>query len=119
MLRVSYADNTEGQRWNLSGCLAGPWVGELRSCWTQARERAPRAPLVVDLKEVVFIDEAGERLLAEMESSGAQLIAAGVDNQHVIAGLKDRAGGSLRRRLEDLYAGCGERKTPNGGGEGK
>jgi hypothetical protein len=103
MLRVSYADTADGQHWNLCGRLAGPWVDELRSCWHQARERAPRARAVVDLKEVVFIDEAGEILLGEMESSGAELIAAGVENKHVIATLKSRSACPLRRGLEDLW----------------
>jgi hypothetical protein len=97
MLRVSYSDTADGQRWNLSGRLAGPWVEELRSCWRHARERAPRARAVVDLREVVFIDEAGEMLLAEMESVGAELLAAGVENRHVISSLKSRAGCSRNR----------------------
>jgi len=92
MLRVSYSDNAEGQRWNLCGRLAGPWVEELRSCWRQSRERAPRAYAVVDLKEVTFIDEAGEELLAEMKSSGVELVATGVENRHLVATLKNGAG---------------------------
>ncbi len=115
MLRVSYSDTADGQRWSLCGRLAGPWVEELRSCWRQARERAPRARAVVDLKDVIFIDEAGERLLAEMEVSGAELVAAGVENQHVIASLRDASNRPLRRRLEDLCARCGERATPKEG----
>ena len=114
MLRVSYSDTPEGQHWSVCGRLAGPWVDELRSCWQHARERAPLARSVVDLKDVVFIDEAGERLLAEMETSGTQLVAAGVENQHVIATLKDRSSRPLRRRLEDLCAGCGAAGTSKG-----
>jgi hypothetical protein len=106
MLRVSYSESAEGQRWSLCGRLAGPWVDELRSCWLQARERAPLAHALVDLKDVVFIDEAGEQLLAEMESAGAQLVAAGVENKHVIATLKNGSGRPLRRWLEGL---CGNR----------
>ena len=102
MLRVAYSDMSDGGRWSLSGCLAGIWVDELRSLWQEARERTPRAHTAVDLREVTFIDESGERLLAEMAISGAELIAAGVENKHLIATLRDRKSGSLRRRLEDL-----------------
>jgi hypothetical protein len=109
MLRVSYSNTDEGERWILSGRLAGPWVDELRSCWRQARERAPLPRVIVDLKEVVFIDEAGERLLAELEILGAELVAAGVENKHVVASLRDGTNRPLRRRLEDL-ARCGERQ---------
>ena len=116
MLRVAYSDTAKGQRWNLCGKLAGPWVDELRSCWRQARERSPRARATVDLKEVMFIDEAGERLLAEMESAGAKLVAAGVENKHLVACLKDRSSRQLRRKLEGLFARCEEKKAPKEGG---
>jgi hypothetical protein len=108
MLRVSYSDTAEGQQWSLCGRLAGPWVDELRLCWQQARERSPLARAVVDLKDVIFIDEAGEKLLAEMATSGTELVAAGVENKHVIATLCNGANRPLRRRLEDLCANRGE-----------
>jgi hypothetical protein len=115
MLKVSYTDTADGQRWNICGRLAGPWVDELRSCWQQARERAPLAHAIVDLKEVTFIDEAGETLLAEMEMAGAELVAAGVENKHVVASLRKEPSRPLRRRLEDLCSGCGRHATPKGG----
>ena|ERR1700733_4919646 len=87
MFRVSYSDTADGQRWSLHGRLAGPWVDELRSCWKHTRDRAPLAHAIVDLKEVTFIDEAGETLLAEMRSAGAELIATGVEHQHLLATL--------------------------------
>ena len=108
MLRVSYSDTAEGARWSLSGELAGPWVDELRACWRSSRERAARA--VLDLSDVTFIDEAGERLLSEMQSAGVELIAAGVENEHLIANLKEKGGRTLRRLLEHLAPFCGEPK---------
>jgi hypothetical protein len=96
MFRVSYSDTTDGQHWSLHGRLAGPWVDELRSCWRYARNRAPLARAIVDLKEVTFIDQAGEKLLAEMRSAGAELIAAGVENQHLLATLEHHQGPSTR-----------------------
>ncbi len=92
MFRVSYSDTAEGQRWSLHGRLAAPWVGELRSCWKCARDRAPVARAIVDLKEVTFIDEAGETLLAEMRSAGAELIATGVEHRHLLATLDNHKG---------------------------
>jgi len=119
MLKVSYSDSGEGQRWCLCGRLAGPWVDELRSFWREIRERSPRARAVIDLKDVIFIDEAGERLLAEMEIAGAELVAAGVENNHVIATLKDRGGYSLRRGWENLCGCRGEQAGKNGEERGK
>ena len=99
MFRVSYSDTTDGQRWSLHGRLAGPWVNELRCCWKQARDQAPLARAIVDLKEVTFIDEEGEELLAEMRDSGAELIAAGVEHQHLLATLNHR-GLSVRTTMQ-------------------
>jgi hypothetical protein len=87
MFRVSYSDTTDGQSWSLHGRLAGPWVDELRSCWRHARGRAPLARATVDLKQVTFIDQDGEKLLAEMRIAGAELIATGVEHQHLLATL--------------------------------
>ncbi len=92
MFRVSYSDTTDGQRWSLHGRLAGPWVDELRSCWKYARDLAPLARAIVDLREVTCIDHAGETLLAEMRSAGAELVASGVEHQHLLATLNGRQG---------------------------
>jgi hypothetical protein len=54
-------------------------------CWKQARERTPLVHTVVDLKEVTFIDQAGEKLLAQMRGAGTELIATGVEHQHLLA----------------------------------
>ena len=115
MLRVYFSDTAEGQRWSLCGRLAGPWVDELRASWRQARERAPLSRAVLDLKDVTFIDDSGERLLAEIEGSGAELVAGGVANKDLVSTLRDRAISSLRRGLEDLCGGRGERPTHKGG----
>jgi hypothetical protein len=87
MFRVSYSDTADGQRWSLYGRLAGPWVDELRSLWEYARGRAPLAHAIVDLKQVTFIDQAGEKLLAEMRGAGVELIASGVEHQYLLATL--------------------------------
>jgi arabinogalactan endo-1,4-beta-galactosidase len=115
MLRVSYADNDGGQRWSLCGRLAGPWVEELRACWSEARRRAPLARNIVDLTDVTFIDEAGERLLAEMENAGTGFVAGGVENRDLLATLQQNGKRALRRRVEHLGAPCGESAKFKGG----
>ena len=115
MLRVSYSDTADGQRWSLCGRLAGPWVDELRSCWRQARERTPRAAALVDLKDVTFVDEAGERLLAEMQAAGTEFIAAGVENKHLVAGLRNGDKALVERRAARLSAPWGGPKSTQGG----
>lgn len=117
MLRVSYSDSAGGQRWSLCGRLAGPWVEELRSYFRQVREHAPKAPAVVDLNDVTFIDEAGERLLGEMQNAGIEFVAAGVENKHLLASLKKKEGGPLRRRVGSLRAACDGPGRHQGGDE--
>ncbi len=87
MLRISFSHTPGEQRWSLCGRLAGPWVDELRSRWLQARAEAPAARVSVDLSDVLFIAESGAGLLAEMAISGAELVASGVENKHLIASL--------------------------------
>jgi hypothetical protein len=114
MLRVSYSDTDGSQRWSLCGHLAGPWVEELRSCWQHARQLAPRAHAVVDLTDVTFVDEAGERLLKEMQSAGTEFLAAGVENKHLLASLQENGKRPLRRLIEHL-APCAQAKRLDGG----
>jgi ABC-type transporter Mla MlaB component len=104
MLRVAYSDTTGSQRWTLCGRLTGPWVDELRTLWRQLRERAPRAGAIVDLSQVTFVDEAGEALLAEMQSAGSEFIARGVENKHLLESLNNQTERALRRGVEDLGA---------------
>ena len=107
MLRFAYYRSDGSEDWRLWGRLAGSWADELRSVWRRIREHAPHAHPTVDLKEVTFIDEAGEQLLAEMRNEGAELVVAGVEHKHLLAGLKNGGVGSFRRRIE--YPGGGRR----------
>ncbi|HLJ48369.1 MAG TPA: hypothetical protein VKU01_20280 [Bryobacteraceae bacterium] len=116
MLRISYSNTAEGQRWVLSGSLAGPWVDELRCCWHNMRQHARSVKNFVDLKDVTFIDEAGEGLLLEMRGAGAEFVAAGVDHKHLLANLNQNGARPLRRRMEHLRAACGDAPGKSEGG---
>lgn len=71
MLRFSYFRSDDGEEWKLSGEISGPWVDELRAIWRRIRQHTRSKHALVDLKEVTFIDEGGEQLLAEFEREGA------------------------------------------------
>jgi hypothetical protein len=47
----------------------------------------------VDLSDVTFIDQSGEKLLSEMSSDGAELIAVGVETKHLLENLHVRKNG--------------------------
>ena len=97
MLRIVHAQTGTEQRWTLCGQLAGPWVAELRGCWEHGRHVAESERTVVDLSDVTFIDESGEKLLSEMRNGGAEFVAAGVDTKHLLKHLKAKGERSLRR----------------------
>lgn len=110
MLRISYSETDAGQQWTLCGQLAGPWVAELRSCWQRVQGAGPGA--VVDLSDVTFIDEDGERLLAEMRNAGVEFVATGVETKHLLLNLKSRGERPLRRLIGSLTCAA----TPCGSG---
>ena len=113
MLRISYSTTDSGQQWTLCGQLAGPWVQELRACWRTCRnETAPSA--VVDLSDVTFVDEGGERLLSEMQSAGVSFVATGVDTRHLLESLKQRGERPLRRMVGHSSDGAGSCREPRG-----
>jgi hypothetical protein len=110
MLRISYVQTETERRWTLCGHLAGPWVPELHDFWEQTRSGTGGLDAVVDLSDVTFIDESGERLLSEMRSNGVMFFAAGVDTMHLLENLKGNDKGNderpLRRLITPSACGC-------------
>jgi anti-anti-sigma regulatory factor len=97
MLRITHAQTQTEQRWTLCGQLTGPWVAELRACWEHCRQVAGGVHTVVNLSDVTFIDESGEKLLWEMRSRGVKFVAAGIDTKHLLKHLKAKGERQLRR----------------------
>ena len=107
MLRINHTGSGTEQKWTLCGHLAGLWVAELRAHWTELRREFPARRCVVDLRDVTFIDEAGEELLREMQSQGAQFVALDVATKHILKNLAAKGKPSLRRFLAHPVD-CGE-----------
>ena len=106
MLRITYARTETEQRWTLCGQLRGPWVEELRGCWTHRRQVAGKRHAIVDLSDVTFIDESGEKLLSKMRSEGAVFVAVGVDTKHLVKHLRAKGDRPLRRFIAPLVDRC-------------
>src|SRR5580692_1603337 len=77
------------RRWVVQGRLVGPWVSELRTTWKRTHRSRDKQICIIDLNNVTFIDQGGERLLRAMSKKGAQLIAEGVYIKHVIEQVKN------------------------------
>jgi hypothetical protein len=109
MLRISYSQTEARQQWMLCGQLAGPWVEELRSCW-HTLHNAVESRALVDLSDVTFIDENGERLLSEMRDAGVAFVAAGVETRYLLENLNSNSERPLRRLvgcLSNVSNPCG------------
>jgi hypothetical protein len=72
---------------------------------------------VIDLTDVTFIDESGERLLAEMRANGVEFVAAGVDTRHLLDELKGQDARPLRRFIAPHGCRTGHREEQNSGGK--
>ncbi len=102
MLRITKVETTTEQRWILDGQLTGPWVAELRLTWENARSTCQGRRCVVDLSDVTFIDERGERILRAMRHQGVQFIARGVDTKQLLEDLGNNRQRPLRKCIAYL-----------------
>jgi anti-anti-sigma regulatory factor len=102
MLRIATEATATEQRWTLCGQLTGPWVAELRASWDQTRQASESSRYLIDLSDVTFIDEGGERLLQEMRKEGAEFLARGVDTRDILENLCAQEKRPLRRFLAYL-----------------
>jgi anti-anti-sigma regulatory factor len=84
VLKIIISETPEETRWILQGRLVGDWVDELRTSWKRKPRRQNAVPCVIDLNDVSFIDQKGERLLRAMGKKGAQFIATGIYIKYVL-----------------------------------
>jgi len=87
MLKITLHDSADEFRFRLEGKLAGPWVAELRGCWQTASSTTKGRRTVLDLREVDFVDAAGESLLHDMSRAGVSLQVATPFMQAVVEGM--------------------------------
>jgi anti-anti-sigma regulatory factor len=84
VLRITISETPAETRWTLQGRLVGVWVDELRASWKKKPRRQNAVACVIDLNDVSFIDEKGERLLRALAKKGAQFIATGIYIKYVL-----------------------------------
>jgi ABC-type transporter Mla MlaB component len=94
MLKITRIDTETEQRLILEGRLTNPWIEGLGAHWKETRHAHPDRDLVVDLKGVVRIDNAGECALALMKAEGARFLASGIRMKHLIHDLEIKARGN-------------------------
>ena len=77
MLKITTHKHSDSTTFQLEGRLAGPWVEELKRCWTSAATQAEKHPFSLDLSGVTYVDTAGKELLKAIHREGATLVASG------------------------------------------
>ena len=111
MLRITVHEKDTELRFELEGRLAGPWVRETERCWETSAATAHGRPVVFDLKNVDYVDEAGEQLLGALSRHGAKLTACGPMMSHLVSEITGEAEPrpcllrrSKRRLLSKLFS---------------
>lgn len=77
MLRISVLTESGITRLKLEGKLAHEWVNEARKAWATMTEMNGSTDIIIDLLNVSFVDDEGQKLLADMRHSNAELMGAG------------------------------------------
>ena len=96
MLKITFRETPEEERWALHGLLTDPWVQQFRACWKKSHRTDVRRDCIVDLNEVTFIDKCGERLLRLLAKDGAKFTASGIYTRHILERL------NVRRKRDSL-----------------
>lgn len=77
MLRITANVTADTAVLAFEGRLAGPWVAEADARWREAQATRGTAPLVVDMREVLGLDEEGRALLSRMLRAGVEVRVCG------------------------------------------
>lgn len=64
-------DSSDACRFELQGEFTEAEVTELNGCWSTARTTLGKRRLLLDLRKLRIVDDAGKRWLAEMAQEGA------------------------------------------------
>ncbi len=84
MLRITLLDGLEQVTLKLEGSLVGIWVKETETAWRSAKSASAGRPLVLDLKAVNRVDQAGVYLLALLRQRGVRLVASGTAMAEIV-----------------------------------
>jgi ABC-type transporter Mla MlaB component len=105
MLRITRLDGLEQVTLKLEGSLVGIWVKETESAWRSAKTATAGRPLVLDLKAVNRVDQAGVYLLALLHLRGVWLVACGTAMAEIVRTIEKEwprnEGGSINGRATE------------------
>jgi|SRR5215469_8401388 len=91
MFKVSVIESRNQRRLVLEGKLIAPWAEELRTACEVARSDLDGRELVVEVKNLTAINQAGENVLLELMQQGVKFRSCGIFTRHVLKVLARRA----------------------------
>ena len=98
MLKISIIDSRTHRRLVLEGKLVGPWADELRPAWERAKAELGGRELVVEVKNLIVINQAGENVLLELMQEGVKIRGCGVFARQILKELARRVERKDRER---------------------
>lgn len=90
MLKISMVDGRIHRRLVLEGKLVAPWAAELRTACQKAKADLNGRELVVEVKNLTAINQAGENVLLELMKEGVKFRGCGVFTKHMLKQLTSR-----------------------------
>lgn len=76
MLRITIHERAGGIRMELEGRIAGPWVDELDRAWRSLAAGGSSSDLVIDIRNVAFVDARGKEVLRRIhQQANASFLA--------------------------------------------
>jgi len=90
MVRITAEEHDDYVLLRVEGSLRGPWVDELERVWRCNWQYGKR--IYVNLTSVLYIDDAGQALLARMFNNGTELLASGLYMTAIVQEIANHAG---------------------------
>lgn len=90
MLKISMVDGRTQRRLVLEGKLVAPWAAELRTACQKAKTDLKGRELLVEVKNLTAINQAGENVLLELMKEGVKFRGFGVFTKHMLKQLASR-----------------------------
>ncbi len=100
MLRITIRRAADSLVLELEGCVCGPWVDELETCWRDVTHGHIEHPRIsVDLRSVCHIDGTGRVLMQRMYDDGVRFVASGILRPELVRELEhQKAASSISAR---------------------
>jgi hypothetical protein len=90
MLKISIVESHNQIRLILEDKLVAPWADELRPACEKAKADLGDRELVVEVRNLTVINQAGENVLLELMKEGVKFRSSGVFTKHMLKQLARR-----------------------------